>query len=75
MRLFIIHLERSPRILEPVDVLGLAEDLQDMASRVNLTVTAIRELIALHQRVPITDVEPLMVSLSNLLNAITEDSR
>ena len=71
--MFIIHFERSPRIQEEVDVIGLAEDLQDMQNRVFRTVTALRELIVLHQNGTSTDVEPLVVSLSNLLNSITED--
>ncbi len=68
----IIHFEKSPRILEANDVIGLAEDLQDMQNRVFRTVTRLRELIVQHHGTN-PEIEHLVLSLSNLLTSITED--
>ena len=66
-----MHFERSPRILEPLDVMELAEDLNDMTNRVRVAVTAIRSVLVAHEREPITNVDELMASLATLLTTIT----
>ena len=66
-----MHFERSPRILEPLDVMELAEDLNDMTNRVRVAVTAISSFLVAHEREPITNVDALMASLATLLTTIT----
>ena len=64
----------STRIVGGPEVIALVEDFQDAASRLNVTVAALRHLLDLHDTRAL-EIGPVMQTLRNLLQEITQDSR